>query len=116
VIDALFVYGSLRSEFDNAHARLLREEADFMGRATVRGSLFRNGIFPGYRNEPDGIVQGELWKLREPESTLAALDEYEGDVYSRISATTNLGEAWIYLYNGVVKQEERILSGDFVAQ
>jgi gamma-glutamylcyclotransferase (GGCT)/AIG2-like uncharacterized protein YtfP len=116
VTDALFVYGSLRSEFDNPHARLLREKADLRGCATVRGSLFRNGEFPGYRLEPDGIVQGELWKLREPESTLAALDEYEGEVYSRISVNTNIGRAWIYLYNGDVRAEERILSGDFVAQ
>jgi gamma-glutamylcyclotransferase (GGCT)/AIG2-like uncharacterized protein YtfP len=116
VTDALFVYGSLRSEFDNPHARLLREKADLLGRATVRGSLFRNGEFPGYRIEPDGIVHGEVWKLREPESTLAALDEYEGDVYSRISVNTNMGAAWIYVYIGVVRVEEQILSGDFVAQ
>ena len=101
--DALFVYGSLRSEFDNPHARLLREKADFVGRATVRGSLVRNGQYPGYRLEPDGVVQGELWKLREPESTLEALDEYEGAGYSRINVTTNLGAAWIYLFIGEVR-------------
>ena len=100
---ALFVYGSLRSEFDNPHARLLRENADLLGRATVRGSLVRNGEYPGYRPEPDGIVQGELWKLREPESTLAALDEYEGDAYRRISVDTSLGPAWIYLFIGEVQ-------------
>lgn len=98
--DALFVYGSLRSEFDNPHARLLREKADLLGPATVRGSVVRNGEFPGYRLEPDGIIQGELWKLREPESTLAALDEYEGAAYSRINVTTSLGPAWIYLFTG----------------
>jgi len=103
VTDALFVYGSLRSEFDNPHARLLREKADLLGRTTVRGSLVRNGEFPGYRMEPDGIVEGELWKLREPESTLAALDEYEGSAYSRISVTTSLGPAWIYLFTGEVQ-------------
>ncbi len=116
MIDALFVYGSLRSEFDNPHARLLREKAELVSRATVRGSLFRNGNFPGYRVEPDGIVQGELWKLREPESTLAALDEYEGSAYKRISVETSFGPAWIYLFIGDVRAEQRILSGDFVAQ
>ncbi len=100
MIDALFVYGSLRSEFDNPHARLLRETADLLGRATVRGSLVRNGKYPGYRIEPDGIVEGELWRLREPDSTLDALDEYEGAAYSRIRVTTSLGAAWIYLFTG----------------
>jgi gamma-glutamylcyclotransferase (GGCT)/AIG2-like uncharacterized protein YtfP len=103
VTHALFVYGSLRSEFDNPHARLLREKADFVGRATVQGSLVRNGPYPGYRLEPDGIVQGELWKLREPESTLAALDKYEGTPYTRIGVETSLGPAWIYLFTGEIQ-------------
>lgn len=98
--DALFVYGSLRGEFDNPHARLLREKADLVGRATVRGSLVRSGQYPGYKIQPDGIVNGEVWKLREPDTTLAALDEYEGTAYTRISVETSLGPAWIYLFNG----------------
>ena len=116
--DALFVYGSLRSEFDNPHVRLLQEKAESMGRATVRGSIFLIGRYPGYRAEPDGVVQGEVWRLREPEATLAALDDYEGEAYSRIAVMleTPRIDAWIYLYNGAAQPDRRIASGDFLDQ
>jgi pyruvate carboxylase len=117
VPDHLFVYGSLRSQCGNLFARLLREKAESLGHAAVRGSVFRVGPYPGYRREPDGIVHGELWRLADPEPTLAALDEYEGPDYSRVIAglETPPMSAWIYLYNGGVRMEQRILSGDFLA-
>jgi gamma-glutamylcyclotransferase (GGCT)/AIG2-like uncharacterized protein YtfP len=110
VSDALFVYGSLRSEIDNLYARHLRENADLVGRTTVPGSIFRIGKYPGYRREPEGIVHGELWHLHDPEATLAALDDYEGPEYSRIV----VNGAWIYIYTGVVDAGARIQSGDFL--
>lgn len=120
--DALFVYGSLRSEFDNPHARLLREKAELLDRATVRGSIFLAGKFPVYRREPDGIVHGELWRLHDPEPTLAELDDYEGSGYSRVvveitveSAASTAATAWIYLYTGDVRPDRQIHSGDFLA-
>jgi hypothetical protein len=39
-----------------------------------------------------------LWRLRDPEATLAALDDYEGSDYSRIV----VNGAWIYAYNGPI--------------
>lgn len=108
--DLIFVYGSLRSEFDNPYARKLRESAELVGRATVPGSIFMIEKYPGYKTEPEGIVQGELWSLRDPEATLAILDEYEGEAYNRIL----IDNAWIYLYNGAVDPDRRIVSGDFL--
>lgn len=96
--DVLFVYGTLRSEFANPHARRLREQADFIGKATMPGSVFQVGKYLGYRREPEGIVHGELWRLRDPKSTLAALDGYEGVAYSRIEVSG----AWIYAWNGPI--------------
>lgn len=96
--DVLFVYGTLRSEFDNPHARRLREQADFMGKSTMPGSVLQVGQYLGYRREPDGIVHGELWRLRDPATTLAALDDYEGSDYSRIV----VNGAWIYAYTGAL--------------
>jgi gamma-glutamylcyclotransferase (GGCT)/AIG2-like uncharacterized protein YtfP len=112
VTDLLFVYGSLRSEFDNPHVRMLREQAKSMGQATVRGSIFLVGQYPGYRREPQGIVHGELWRLRDPAEALAALDEYEGSAYSRELAAG----AWIYVYEGEVLPDQRIASGDFLVR
>lgn len=114
--DAVFVYGSLRSEFDNRYAVGLRSTADLVGRATVMGSIFRVGRYPGYRAEPAGLVHGEVWRLRDPERTLAMLDEYEGSRYQRVLTPTSIPgvEAWIYAYADEVAARWRIESGDFL--
>ena len=114
--DALFVYGSLRSEFENRYAAELRSAADLVGRATVTGSIFRVGAYPGYRAEPAGVVLGEVWRLRDPERTLAMLDEYEGCGYRRMLTATSIPgvDAWIYAYAGEVEAAWRIEAGDFL--
>jgi gamma-glutamylcyclotransferase (GGCT)/AIG2-like uncharacterized protein YtfP len=110
--DLLFVYGTLRSEFDNRYARLLRKDATFIRRATVRGSIYRVEHYPAFRPEPEGEVQGELYRLNAPETTLAALDEYEGEGFERVM----VNDAWIYQYRMPVPESSRIVSGDFCAQ
>ena len=100
--DVLFVYGTLRRGWDNPYARRLGSEADWLGPATVRGSLVRNGPYLGYRPEPDGIVEGELWRLHSPEGAFLFLDDYEGPDYTRavVQSISESGpcDAWIYLY------------------
>jgi gamma-glutamylcyclotransferase (GGCT)/AIG2-like uncharacterized protein YtfP len=109
--DLLFVYGTLRSEFDNRYARLLRTAATSMGRATVPGSIYRVRHFPAFRPHPEGEVQGELYRLHTPEVTLAVLDEYEGEEFERVVVKG----AWLYQYKGEPPEEARIASGDFRA-
>ncbi len=121
MVNFLFVYGTLRSEFDNQYARLLRSEARLVGPATVMGSLFRiqhsaTQRYPGFRFLPDGEVRGELWQLRTPAKTLAELDAYEGGEYSRVTIEVAGGRtAWIYEYNAQPDESRRIASGDFCA-
>ena len=107
--DVIFVYGTLRSEFSGEYARLLRAHAEFLGKATVRGSIYRVARYPGFREEPAGVVQGEIYRLRDA-SILARLDDYEGDEFERV----RIGEWWIYRYRGAVSEEQRIESGDFL--
>lgn len=127
MLDLLFVYGTLRSEFNNRYARLLRKEGTLVGRAVVRGSIYRVRHFPGFRPEPDGEVQGELYRLLDPAATLAALDGYEGVEFERVlvKADTSVGPAgtsacataaWIYLYRLSPPEQSRIVSGDFRSQ
>ena len=111
MLDLLFVYGTLRSEFDNRYARLLRAEATFLRRATVPGSIYRVEHYPAFRPQPEGEVQGELYRLNTPEATLALLDEYEGEEFERVSVEG----AWLYRYKGDPPDEARIASGDFRA-
>jgi len=116
VLDFLFVYGTLRSEFENPHARRLRAEARPAGPATVLGSIFRIAHYPGYRPEPAGEVDGELWQLNDPETTLAALDAWEGPEYVREQVRLTSGQtAWIYRFATQPSEGARIASGNFCA-
>jgi len=115
-MDLLFVYGTLRSEFDNEHARLLRSSAERIGPMTVEGSIYRVDFYPAYRRHPSGQVLGELYRLRDAATTLAALDAYEGEDFERVKTVTPHGEAWIYQYRREPAAETRIVSGDFCAQ
>ena len=110
----LFVYGTLRSEFDNEYARMLRAGSESLGRAAVMGSIFRLGDYPGYRPHPPGEVHGDLYRLTDPERMLAILDAWEGPEFQRIPIRTSIGEdAWIYRFEGEPPPEQLIASGDF---
>jgi gamma-glutamylcyclotransferase (GGCT)/AIG2-like uncharacterized protein YtfP len=111
VLNLLFVYGTLRSEFNNRYARLLRSEAELVGRATVPGSIYRVTHYPAFRPGPKGAVHGELYRLNDPETTLKALDEYEGPEFERVMANG----AWIYQFRSEPPENSRIVSGDFCA-
>lgn len=115
-MELLFVYGTLRGEFDNQYARLLRSQAALIGRATVRGSIYRVDSYPAYKPDSAGEVHGELYRLGDPAATLHALDDYEGEGFARVKVETSRGEAWIYRYRGETAADSRIASGDFCAQ
>jgi gamma-glutamylcyclotransferase (GGCT)/AIG2-like uncharacterized protein YtfP len=108
-VDLLFVYGTLRSAFDNRYAKLLRARAELVGPAAVPGSIFRIAHYPGYRPEPAGTVHGEVYRLTEPEALLRILDQYEGAEYERVS----VDGFWIYQLRTQPPETARIASGDF---
>ena len=112
----MFVYGTLRSEFDNVYAKVLRDQAERLGRATVMGSIFRVAHYPGYRPEPPGQVTGELFRLSDPARTLAVLDDWEAPDFERVLTTVSTGESvWIYEFRPDPPEGSRIASGDFCA-
>ena len=96
MVNLLFVYGTLRRAFDNEYARLLRASADFEREAAVRGRLDAVGPYMAYVSAGDEQIPGELYRLREPEQTLAPLDEYEGEDYERAVVEVEGSPAWIY--------------------
>jgi gamma-glutamylcyclotransferase (GGCT)/AIG2-like uncharacterized protein YtfP len=120
VLNFIFVYGTLRSEFDNPHARFLRAGGERLGTATVAGSVYQIGSYPGFRPSPPGTVVGELYRLRTPQATLEALDLYEGAEFERTTIEVRHNgrpiEAWIYLYRELPAGALRIESGDVCAQ
>lgn len=104
------MYGTLRSEFDNRYAALLRANSELVGRAVVPGSIFKVAHYPGYRPEPRGEVHGEVYRLRDPDAMFRILDDYEGPEYER---TLVEGTGWIYQYRLQPDESLRIASGDF---
>jgi gamma-glutamylcyclotransferase (GGCT)/AIG2-like uncharacterized protein YtfP len=114
-MDLLFVYGSLRSAFDNPHARRLRAEAECMGEGRIAGAIYLVDWYPGYRRGLAGEVMGEVYRVGD--ATLAALDEYEGTEYNRVSVEVGgIGRAWVYEFAGEVSGMARIESGDFLSR
>jgi gamma-glutamylcyclotransferase (GGCT)/AIG2-like uncharacterized protein YtfP len=118
-VTLLFVYGTLKSSFRNRYARKLRREAKLLGRARMPGRLFRIRWYPGMRppRGPKDLVTGELYRLRQPSKTLAALDKYE-EQYARElhRATLENGQefrAWVYIFRQPRPEHCLVASGEW---
>ena len=108
----LFVYGTLRCGSNHPMAALLASHAQFIAEGKASGRLLDLGSYPGMveAESPDDWVHGDVFELHDPESTLAALDHYEGcdranPLYTRrqTQVTISTGEklnAWYYHYCG----------------
>jgi gamma-glutamylcyclotransferase (GGCT)/AIG2-like uncharacterized protein YtfP len=124
----LFVYGTLREGADHSILRLLRKGSKRIGPARMRGHLYEVDGYPGavWSETADEQVIGELYQLRQADSLLATLDDYEeaGEnypqprEYRRCQVTVELEDktkevAWCYLYNRPTAGLQRIPSGDW---
>jgi len=128
MLDLLFVYGTLMRGFDHPMARLLEQNAEFLGEAQAAGRLYLVRHYPGLveSDVPADRVFGQLFRLRQPRDVLAKLDDYEGcgegaaPPHEFIRATrpvvANDGtaqQAFIYLYNWPLDGLPRIADGRF---
>jgi gamma-glutamylcyclotransferase (GGCT)/AIG2-like uncharacterized protein YtfP len=126
--DLLLVYGTLMRGFDHPMARLLEQNADFLGEAHCAGRLYLVRHYPGLvdSDDPADRVFGQLFRLRQPREVLAQLDDYEGcgegaaPPHEFIRATrpviANDGtahQAFVYLYNWPLDGLPRIADGRF---
>ena len=114
------MYGTLRRGYTNRYARLLDRSAQHLGTARIQGRLYDLGRYPGVRlqGEADEWVTGDLFRLRNREAVLAALDAYEGLAFERVPAMAVLPagdrvRCWVYEYKLGVAEDRRILSGDY---
>lgn len=128
MIQCVFFYGTLLTEFGRCrHAGIDRLLA-FRGHGHIAGSLFDLGLFPAAVPSQEGEVWGDVYCTPEPATVLARLDEIEGAVgtpeqpdaalYTRIQVPVTLDDgssidAWVYFYNAPLGQGERIVSGDY---
>ena len=126
--DHIFIYGSLRSEFNVPSRRFLEMYAECTGRGSLSGRLYQISWYPGaVKSKKSGDwVHGEIYRILEEEPLLERLDEYEGyssgqsknNLFVRSEENIHLSidstlPAWIYLYNRSTAGKTRIESGDY---
>ena len=113
----LFVYGTLRRGSEHAFARLLRETSEFVCPGRLRGSLYSIANYPGWVEDSDDFVLGDIFQPRDAGSLMRELDEYEGPEYERVlrmvQTATGPRECWVYLYKEAVAGKSRLISGDW---
>lgn len=123
----IFVYGTLRRG-RHEMARLLAEEAVEAGQGTIQARLFLVDDYPGVELSGDSrtVACGEVYRLVDEETILAALDDYEGfdpgdpvgSLFVRRVVPVRLSDgtvlpAWVYVYNRPTEGLPEIASGDF---
>ena len=123
--DYLFVYGTLRREFDNRMAAFLRQNAKYLYDGVRDGEIYDVGTYPAvlYKEGSDTVVQGNVFKLTgDREEIFRVLDLYEGveeDLYIRALRPVRFGEiqtemlCWVYLFNSSTYHLRLIPHGDY---
>jgi len=102
----------------------------------IRAKMFDIGAFPAITME-DGIVHGELHKIKENPNSIETLDGIEGfendidgikadaegfkkygksSMYLRVLINSGEGLCWTYVWNDTVKNYKTIQSGDWKKQ
>jgi gamma-glutamylcyclotransferase (GGCT)/AIG2-like uncharacterized protein YtfP len=116
----LFVYGTLKTSFDNPWAKTLRQSATLLGPARVRGRLYRIAHYPGLKRfaHSNSWVLGELFWLHNPQKILQTLDHYEGERFARVQTMAYVEGAgvrvcWTYEYLPEVSSTRLIPEGQF---
>jgi gamma-glutamylcyclotransferase (GGCT)/AIG2-like uncharacterized protein YtfP len=128
--DLLFVYGTLRKGHSNKMAAYLASHAEFLTHGWFQGRMYQISYYPGViaSDDEDERAYGEIYRLNDPETSLAILDAYEEcsaqhtqpAEYKRITASIfamdgNMFEqVWIYLYQWPITDKTLIKEGDFM--
>lgn len=125
--DSVFFYGTLMTGFDRRLRAGIENKLAFQGRGWIQAALFDLGIYPAAVPASEGRVWGEVYRMRDTQAVLSALDDIEGyregdpdrSLYTRqvVSATLEGGgqvPVWVYFYNAPLGGAQRIESGDYL--
>ena len=120
-MERVFFYGTLMAGFDRRRRAGLDGQLKFLGRGSIRASLFDLGLYPAAVPSPDGCVLGELYEVGDSGAVLPVLDDIEGyrpedpdrSLYVRSEVTVTLPDgvhhpAWDYFYNAPLGRADRI--------
>ena len=116
------------SPFNRPGRQRVDAKLHYTGRGSIRAALFDLGIYPAaVPADDDSVVWGEVYRIEDPTTVLATLDEIEGyrlnepdrSLYTRMLTDVQFedggaGQAWTYFYNAPLGQARRIDSGDYL--
>lgn len=126
--DFIFVYGLLKSIYDNEAALFIRQHCSLIGTGTIPGRLFDLGNYPGvvYEADAETIVLGEVFKIHSNKDELISyLDEFEecGPEFDQpneyrkeiipVSVNGAIYQASSYIYNRNLDGLKLIESGNY---
>jgi gamma-glutamylcyclotransferase (GGCT)/AIG2-like uncharacterized protein YtfP len=125
--DLVFFYGTLMSGFKRPGRSRIDSKLTPVGRGSIKATLFDLGIYPAAIPASDERVLGEVHRMSDVDSVLAALDEIEGyrpgqpdaSLYTRVETPVTFEDgcaepAWAYFYNAPLGKAQRIESGDYL--
>jgi gamma-glutamylcyclotransferase (GGCT)/AIG2-like uncharacterized protein YtfP len=119
LVPYLFVYGSLTRRGDKEARKPLAEGGQFLREGSLRGRLYLAEGWPAAvpSGDEDERVHGEVYELRDPATTLALLDAWEGPGYERALCPVLFKdqgfeiECWAWTWKGPVDEARRIADG-----
>jgi gamma-glutamylcyclotransferase (GGCT)/AIG2-like uncharacterized protein YtfP len=118
LVPYLFVYGSLKRGGEPEARAHLDRGAHFLKNGSLRGRLYVAEGWPAaVADAQAGEVHGEVYELKDPAATLAALDAWEGPGYERRLVPVLFRdqgfeiECWAWLWKGPVDEDSRIADG-----
>jgi gamma-glutamylcyclotransferase (GGCT)/AIG2-like uncharacterized protein YtfP len=118
----LFVYGTLRKNYDLKLKDKVMDDLQYVGQGKVGASMYDIGRYPGAirTNTVDEII-GDVFMLNNPSRVLKILDKYEGiseggeenaefiREKNRIRLRSGrLVQAWVYWYNYDIGKKVKI--------
>jgi len=77
--DYLFVYGTLRKDYDLKLKNKVSADLQYVGQGKVGASMYDIGRYPGaVRSSAGDEVIGDVYLVTDPDRVLGVLDKYEG--------------------------------------
>lgn len=79
--DYIFVYGLLKSIYDNEPARFIRRNCSLIGEGHFPGTLIDIGSYPEavFEQDSENKVHGEVYRIDQNQEELVSfLDHFEG--------------------------------------
>jgi gamma-glutamylcyclotransferase (GGCT)/AIG2-like uncharacterized protein YtfP len=124
----LFVYGTLSPRHAPPEIAATVRRLRPVGSASVRGRLYDLGEYPGavLSRTSRSLIRGEVFELPADAQTLSSLDNYEGfeprkpgsSLFVRRTSPVIMDDgtrlrAWIYVYNGDMREAQPVRSGRY---